>query len=118
MWIHRGLPDTIISDRGTQFTSAFWDELCKQLKIDARLSTAFHPETDGQTENANAVMEQVLRAYTNYQQDDWVSWLPTAQFEANNTTSESTQVSPFLANSGQHPRMGFEPPSDTIQPLH
>jgi hypothetical protein len=118
VWIHRGLPDTIISDRGTQFTSAFWDELCKQLKIDARLSTAFHPETDGQTENANAVMEQVLRAYTNYQQDDWVSWLPTAQFEANNTTSESTRVSPFLANSGQHPRMGFEPPSNTLRPPH
>lgn len=118
VWVHRGLPTTIVSDRGTQFVSAFWDELCKQLKIDARLSTAFHPETDGQTENANAVMEQVLRAYTNYQQDDWVTWLPTAQFEANNTTSESTRVSPFLANSGQHPRMGFEPPSDMLRPLY
>jgi hypothetical protein len=63
-------------------------------------------------------MEQVLQAYINYQQDDWVSWLPTAQFKANNTTSESTQVSPFLANSGQHLQMGFEPPSDTLQPPH
>jgi hypothetical protein len=66
VWIHWGLPDTIISDRGTQFTLAFWDELCKQLKINAQLSTAFYLETDGQTENANAVIEQVLQAYTNY----------------------------------------------------
>ena len=56
-------------------------------------------------------MEQVLRAYTNYQQDDWVSWLPTAQFEANNTVSETTGVSPMMACYGQNPRMGFEPPT-------
>ena len=118
VWVHHGLPDTIISDRGSQFVSAFWDELTKQLQIDARLSSAFHPETDGQTENANAVMEQVLRSYTNYQQDDWAKWLPSAQFSANNTTSESTRASPFLICHGQHPRMGFEPPTDTPRPTY
>jgi hypothetical protein len=115
VWVDHGLPETIISDRGTQFVSAFYDELCKQLRIEPRLSSAHHPETDGQTERANAVMEQVLRAYTNYQQDDWVNWLPSAQFEANNTVSESTKVSPFLANTGQHPRMGFEPPTRIVR---
>ena len=118
VWTHHGLPLTIVSDRGRQFTSVFHNELCKQLKIDPRFSTGYHPETDGQTENANAVMEQVLRAYTNYRQDDWVSWLPTAQFEANNTVSESTGVSPMMACYGQHPRMGFEPPTNTRRPPH
>ena len=118
VWCNHGLPDTIVSDRGKQFISAFHDELCSQLKVDPRFSTGYHPETDGQTENANAAMEQVLRAYTNYQQDDWVQWLPVAQFEANNTVSETTGVSPMMACYGQNPRMGFEPPTDKTRPTH
>jgi hypothetical protein len=118
VWCNHGLPDTIVSDRGTQFVSAFHDELCSQLKIDPRFSTGYHPETDGQTENANAAMEQVLRAYTNYQQNDWVQWLPIAQFEANNTVSESTGVSPMMACYGQNPRMGFEPPTNKTRPTY
>lgn len=70
VWCNHGLPNTIVSDRGRQFVSAFHDELCAQLKINPRFSTGYHPETDGQIENANAAIEQVLRAYTNYQQDD------------------------------------------------
>ena len=118
VWKHHGLPDSIISDRGTQFVSAFWDELTRQLKIDARLSSAYHPETDGQTERTNAVMEQFLRAYVSYLQDDWIDWLPMAEFTFNNTESATTKVSPFLANSGQHPRMGFEPPTDLPRPRY
>ena len=118
VWKLHGLPDTIISDRGRQFVSAFWDELVRQLGISAQLSTAFHPETDGQTERANAVMEQYLRAHVSYLQDDWVTWLPMAEFTANNSTSETTRVSPFLANYGQHPRMGFEPPTETRRPAY
>ena len=83
--------------------------LCKRLKIDARLSTGYHPETDGQKERANASMEHYLRAYVNHMQDDWAKWLPGAEFAANNTDSSTTLASPFLANSGQHPRIGFEP---------
>jgi hypothetical protein len=78
------------------------------------LSTAFHPETDGQTERANAVLEQYLRAYVSYLQDDWVEWLPLAEFASNSARSETTQATPFLANYGFHPRMGFEP----IQPAN
>ena len=117
IWKLHGLPNTIVSDRGPQFVAQFWESLCSRLKIQAKLSTAYHPETDGQTENANAFMEQFLRTYTSYQQDDWVEWLAMAEFAANNAPSESTGVSPFFANYGFDLRMGFEPvaplPSNT-----
>lgn len=104
-----GLPDTVVSDRGPQFVALFWKILCLRLGTSRLLSTAFHPETDGQTEISNASMEQYLRAYTSYQQDDWVKWLGLAEFAANNAFSEPIQCSPFFANYGYNPRMGFEP---------
>ena len=103
-----GLPDTIISDRGTQFASDFWTHLCHCLGIDRRLSTAFHPQTDGQTERVNASMEEYLRGYVNYQQDDWVQLLPLAEFTANNQLSSATDASPFFATAGYNPRISFE----------
>lgn len=103
-----GLPDTIISDRGSQFTSEFWKWLCKLLQIDHRLSTAFHPQTDGQTERMNARIEQYLRAYINYAQSDWIRFLPSAEFALNNSDSFATGLSPFFAVYGQHPRSGSE----------
>jgi hypothetical protein len=118
IWKLHGLPSTIVSDRGTQFTSAFWDELTKRLGTKAALSTAFHPQTDGQTERMNSVIEQYLRAYVSYLQEDWYEWLPLAEFTSNNSVSSTTGVSPFLANSGQHPRMGFEPPMGTVRPIY
>src|SRR5205085_11131467 len=69
--------------------------------------TPFHPETDGQTERLNGPMEQYLRCYTNYLQDDWVKWLPLAEFSANNHASETTGISPFFALQGFDPRIGF-----------
>jgi len=81
-----GLPRTITSDRGPQFASAFWHRLCARLGIEPQLSTAFHPQTDGQTERMNAVMEQYMRSYLNYLQDDWADWLPIAEFASNNHT--------------------------------
>jgi hypothetical protein len=116
IWKLHGLPRTIISDRGSQFISAFWDELTKQLGVKASLSTAFHPETDGQTERMNATIEQYLRGYVCYLQDDWHDWLPLAEFTCNNSVSATTGVSPFLANYGQHPRMGHEPPTGMVRP--
>ncbi|KAI0995914.1 Transposon Ty3-I Gag-Pol polyprotein [Podosphaera aphanis] len=103
-----GLPDSIVSDRGTQFTSEFWKWICKLLQIDHRLSTAYHPQTDGQTERMNARIEQYLRAYVNYVQNDWVRYLPSAEFTLNNHDSQVTGVSPFLAIYGSHPRSGCE----------
>src|ERR1700677_2380909 len=68
-----------------------------------------HPEGDGQTEHINQVLEQYLRAYTNYQQDDWSTLLPLAEFAYNNADNESTGVSPFFANKGYHPALSANP---------
>ena len=105
-WVFRlhGLPETITSDRGTQFASHFWGRLCGRLQIGRRMSTAFHPKTDGQTERFNAVMEQYLRSYVSYLQDNWSSWLPLAEFAANNQTSDATHTSPYFTLHGYHLR--------------
>lgn len=99
-----GLPDDIISDRGPQFASAFWKQVCTRLGIDRRLSTAYHPQTDGQTEIFNAVMEQYLRAFVNHNQDNWRELLPMAEFTANNHVSASTKLTPFQVMQGFNPR--------------
>jgi hypothetical protein len=105
-----GVPESIISDRGTQFISTFWRALSKRLGVTLKPSSAWHPETNGQTERINAEMEQYLRLFINWAQTDWAVWLPLAEFAGNNMISETTGVSPFFANYGFHPRMGIEPP--------
>ena len=112
---HRGLPTSIVSDRGTQFVSALWKCLCRRLGIRADLSTAFHPETDGQTERANQDIETKLRAYCNEQQDNWSDYICMAEFADNNQESSATGMSPFFFNYGYHPRMSFTP-DDTVYP--
>ena len=102
VWKHHSLPQDIVSDRGPQFASDFWRQLCSRLGISPRLSTAFHPETDGQTERANQTMEQYLRAFVSHQQDDWSDWLPMAEFAANNQQSETTQTTPFFEIGRAH----------------
>lgn len=109
VWKLHGLPTSIVSDRGTQFVSAFWTHLNRILKTRAFLSTAYHPQTDSQTERMNASLEQYLRAYVGYLQDDWSEWLATAEFANNSAVSETTRCSPFFALYGFEPRMGFEP---------
>ena len=103
-----GLPETVVSDRGTQFIVKFWKGLCKILKIEALLSTPYHPETDGQTERMNAILEQYLRAYINYLQDDWEAWLHMAEYATNNQASETTGMLPFFATYGQDPLWQFD----------
>jgi hypothetical protein len=102
-----GLTEKIVSDRGRQFTFEFWKHVCERLGIKQSLSTAFHPQTDGQTERINAVMEQFLRNFVSYQQNDWVRWLPLAEFAANNHTLKTTNCSSFFGNYGFHPQMTF-----------
>lgn len=108
-----GLPKTIISDRGTQLVAEFWKHCCKRLQMRAKLSTAYHPETDGQTERFNAVVEQYLRCYVSYRQDDWATWLPVAEFSANNHDSSPNSISPFAANYGFNSRFTIAPPVTT-----
>src|SRR5271157_4336013 len=101
---HHGLPDDIVSDRGAQFTSRFATRLLHLCKIHSNKSTAFHPQSDGQTERVNQVLEQYLRIFCDYQQDDWYQLLPLAEFVYNNAQNASTGVSPFYANYGYHLR--------------
>ncbi len=106
---NHGLPDEIISDRDKLFTSKFWKSLVDQLGIHHKLSTAYHPQTDGQTERMNQTLEQYLRCYINYRQNDWVQLLPVAQLAFNSATTEVTSVSPFFANYGFEPETLKEP---------
>ncbi|MBW0569711.1 hypothetical protein O181_109426 [Austropuccinia psidii MF-1] len=98
-----GLPVSIFSDRGSLFASSFWTQLCQQLKISRDLSTAFHPETDGQTERVNQILEQYLWMYVSYHQDDWHTWLSLAEFSYNNSEHSSTKQSPLFTIYGRNP---------------
>jgi len=71
IWKIHSIPRKIISDRGPQFASTFMGELCKALEIKRTMSTAYHPQTDGQTERINQEVKVLLRHYINYRQDDW-----------------------------------------------
>jgi hypothetical protein len=112
-----GLPKTIISDRGPQFIAKFWKAFCVITKMEGHLSTPYHPETDGQTERMNAILEQYLRTTVNYLQDDWETWLHLAEFAGNNQASESTGISPFFANYGYDPRWQFDISDDPTEQL-
>ena len=105
---HHGLPDSIVTDRGSLFTSKFWSSLCYFLGIKRRLSTAFHPQTDGQTERQNSTMEAYLRAFVNFEQNDWAKLLPIAEFAYNNAKNASTGFTPFKLNYGYHSRVSYE----------
>ena len=112
-----GLPETLVSDRDPVFTSHFWRRLLELCGIRANCSFAFHPQTDGQTERMNSVLEQYLRIYTDYQQTDWASLLPLAEFSYNNSKHSATSLTPFFANYGFHLRMSLLPPSPDF-PTH
>jgi len=106
----RCVPDNIVTDHGKEFTSRFWKRVCSHLSINHRLSTAFHPQTDVQTERQNQTMEQYLRAFCNYEQDNWVELISLAEFVYNNSVHHSTRMTPFWANCHYHPPMQFKPP--------
>ncbi|KAI7102875.1 hypothetical protein KC324_g20825, partial [Hortaea werneckii] len=113
-----GRPIDIVSDRDAKFMSDFWKHLSHRLKIKSSPSTAYHPQTDGQTERMNAILEGHLRSYVSYLQDDWVEWLPLAEFSANSMFSETTGISPFFATYGYQPRLGIEPYDPAAAPAH
>ena len=98
-----GMPEVIVSDRDPQFTSRFWKSLFELLGTDLRFSTAFHPQTDGQSERAIQTLENFLRPYVERHPTEWSRQLPLAEFAANNAVNSSTGYSPFYLNSGDHP---------------
>lgn len=105
-----GLPDRIISDRGAQYVSAFWRTVTSKLGCDLKFSTAYHPQTDGQTEIVNKWLGQYLRVYANYEQDDWSVLLPTAEFVYNTTVHGTTRMTPYDAWYGYTPRQNMTDP--------
>ena len=98
-----GLPKNIVSDRDTRFTSRFWASFCDRLGVDRNMSTAFHPETDGQTERCNRVLQDMLRHYINPMHNDWDEHLSAVEFAINNSYQESIKMTPFMLNYGQNP---------------
>lgn len=110
---YHGLPQAIVSDRGPQFTSATWAVICDLLGIQRRLSTAFHPQTDGATEQMNTQVESYLQAFCSLSQDNWAALLPSAAIAINSKPS-ALKVSPFFLSHGYDlplvPHLTQDPP--------
>ena len=108
MWKLHGLLESVILDRGLQFAVGLTKELNKMLGIKTKLFTAYHPQTDRQMERTNQELEQYLKMYINYRQNNWSEWLAVAEFVFNNKVHTATKMLPFQANYGREPRMGFD----------
>ena len=104
-----GIPSHVTSDRGSEFVSQFFRALGKALEMELHFTSGYHPEADGQTERANQTLEQYIRIYCSYQQDNWSKLLPIAEFAYNNAPNASTGISPFFANKGYHPNFSIHP---------
>jgi len=103
IWRLHGLPTDIVSDRDSRFMSETWKEFLSLLGIRPRMLTAFHLQTDGQTERLNQTIEAYLRVFVSKEQDNWASLLPMAEFAYNNSVTTGNGVTPFYANYGFHP---------------
>ncbi|WVZ84376.1 hypothetical protein U9M48_031414 [Paspalum notatum var. saurae] len=99
-----GVPKRIISDRGSQFTSRFWEQLHDSLDSKLQFSTAYHPQTDGQTERTNQILEDMLRVCAIQYGTSWDKSLPYAEFSYNNSYQASLKKSPFEALYGRRCR--------------
>jgi len=103
VWSQEGLPKIHLTDRGPQFRAEFTRELYKSLGIEQRLSTAYHPQTQGQVESLNGWLETYLRMFISHRQDDWMDYLHKAQFAWNNHHHSSIGTTPFFASKVRHP---------------
>jgi hypothetical protein len=108
VWKLHELSNTIVSNRDSQFVSLVWKTICKMLKIDVKLSIAFHSETNDQSEIANQEMKRYLRSYCNYQQDDWSEWLSMIEFAFNAAISAFTELFAFMINYEFESRKSFD----------
>jgi len=106
------IPSHVISDRGSEFVSNFFRSLDTALDMHLHFTSGYHPKGDGQTERTNQTLEQYLRVYYNYQQDNWSELLPLMEFAYNNAPSATTGVSPFFANKGYYLNITVHPVRD------
>jgi hypothetical protein len=102
---HHGMPLSIVSDRDPRFTSLFWQQLWKMWGTKLAMSTAYHPQTDGQTERANRTLEDMIRHYVGPDQTDWDEHLPALEIAYNNSKQASTNMTPFQMNNVQQPHL-------------
>ena len=100
---NHGLPRNIVSDRDVKFTSSFWTAFCEQVGIKLKMSSAYHPETDGQTERTNRIIVDMMRHYISPMQDDWDEHLTAIEFAINNAFQQSIGTTPFRITYGQNP---------------
>ena len=102
---HHGLPKAIVSDRDRRFASQFWQALFKSCGTDLRMSTAYHPQSDGQTERFNRTLEEALRSYVGHDQTTWDDYLVPLEIAFNSAPANSTTMTPWFFNHGYHPRL-------------
>ena len=110
-----GYPKKIISDRGSIFTSTVWTELFRCLQAKQNLSSSYHPQTDGMSEKENDIIECCIRAFTNYQQDDWNIYLPDFELAINNSKSAASGLSPQMIDTGLEPFLPLNITHDTSE---
>jgi transposase InsO family protein len=116
IWKLHGLPMDIVSDRDSRFTSTTWKAFIGTLGIKPRMSTAFYPQTDGQTEQLNQTIEAYLHSFVNHKMDDWVDLLPMAEFAYNNSVTGATGLSAVYANYGYYPIPSNPPATAACNP--
>jgi len=107
-----GVPGNVTSNRGSEFVSHFFRSLGTALDMNLHFTSGYHPEGDGQMEQVNQTLEQYLRCYCNFQQDNWSTLLLLAEFAYNNAPSETTGTSPFFTNKGYHLNLTVHPECD------
>ena len=109
------MPRGIVTDRSSVFTSEYWSDFAFEARVKLRLSTAFHPQTDGQTERSNQSLEQYLRCFAAEVQEDWPAKLAAAEFAQNNSVHYATRMSPFENLYGFNPEIRNPPIRDESQ---
>ena len=107
-----GVPEHVTSDHGPEFVSHLFHSLREALDMKLHFTSGYHPEGDGQTKQTNQTLEQYLRIFCNYQQDNWYTLLLLVEFAYNNTPSATTRISPFFANKGYHLNLTVHPERD------
>ncbi len=108
VWKLHELSSIIVSNQRSQFVSLVWKTVCDALKINVKLSIAFHSETNKQSEIANQKKKRYLRSYCNYQQNDWFEWLSMIEFASNAVTSAFIELFVFMINYDYESRMSFD----------
>ena len=104
----QGMPRVLLSDNGPQFTSAFWSEFFSLLQTDIRLTSSYHPQSNGQTERFNRTLIEALRSFVNARHDNWDQFLVHFEFAYNSTVNASTGFSPFILQFAQAPRAPWD----------